>query len=100
MASRAKTRAMWSKRVAAFVRSGQSRRVWCAAHGVSVGSLDAWRYRLQREVASGLVPVVVAEPAPSTAMIELSSGRVTLRLPPGTDAAWLAALVRGLSSPC
>ncbi len=100
MASRAKTRAMWSKRVAAFVLSGQSRRVWCAAHGVSVGSLDAWRYRLQREAVSGLVPVVVAEPVPSATVIELSSGSVTLRLPPETDAAWLAALVRALSLPC
>jgi hypothetical protein len=100
MASRAKTRAVWSKRVAAFERSGQSRREWCAAHGVSVGSLDAWRYRLQREAASGLVPVVVAEPTPIGATIELASGGVTLRLPMCADAAWLASLVRGLGSPC
>lgn len=91
---------MWSKRVAAFARSGQSRRVWCAAHGVSVGSLDAWRYRLQREAASGLVPVVVAEPTPTGATIELSSGGVTVRLPPGIDAVWLASLVRALGAPC
>jgi hypothetical protein len=74
--------------------------MWCAAHGVSVGSLDAWRYRLQREAAPGLVPVVVAESAASGTGIELSSLGVTLRLPPGTDAAWLASLVRGLGSPC
>lgn len=100
MASRSKTRAMWSKRVAAFAHSGQSRRVWCAAHGVSVGALDAWRYRLQREAASGLVPVVVAEPTPTGATIELSSGSVMLRLPPGIDGAWLASLVRALGAPC
>lgn len=88
-------RSMWAKRVAAFERSGMSRRAWCAARGLSVSSLDTWRYRLRREGSSGLVPVVVSGPAPA-ALIELSCGTTTVRLPASVDAVWLATLVRGL----
>lgn len=62
---------------------------------MTVWSLDAWRYRLRREGSAGLVPVVVTEAAPS-ALIEVSCGGATVRLPTTVDAAWLAALVRGL----
>jgi hypothetical protein len=96
--ARESKRLVWSKRVVAFERSGQSRRAWCSAHGVSMGSLDAWRYRLRREAAEGLVPVVVTDAAP-TAMIELSCGGTTLRLPAATEAGWLATLVRALGAP-
>ena len=72
----------------------------CAARGLSVGSLDAWRYRLRRESASGLVPVVVEPAVVAGAMIELSAGSVTLRLPMSADAVWLATLVRALGSAC
>lgn len=96
--AREKARAVWSKRVAAFERSGLSRRAWCAARGLSVGSLDAWRYRLRREMAAGLVPVMVAEPARAP-VIEVSCGAATIRLPASVDAAWLATLARGLGAP-
>lgn len=93
--ARESKRSIWSKRVAAFERSGLSRRAWCAARGLSVSSLDAWRYRLRREGSDGLVPMVVAEAALSP-LIEVSCGGATVRLPTTVDAAWLATLVRGL----
>ncbi len=96
--SRESKRAVWAKRVAAFERSGLSRRAWCGARGLSVSSLDAWRYRLRREGSGGLVPVVVTEPG-SASVIEVSCGGATVRLPTSVDAAWLATLVRGLSAP-
>jgi hypothetical protein len=95
--ARESKRSVWSKRVVAFERSGLSRRAWCAARGLSVGSLDAWRYRLRREASGGLVPVVVTgAPQEPASTIEVSCGAVVVRLPASVDAAWLAALVRGL----
>jgi hypothetical protein len=96
--ARESKRSIWSKRVAAFERSGLSRRAWCAARGLSVSSLDAWHYRLRREGSDGLVPVVVAEAAPPP-LIGVSCGAATVRLPSTVDAAWVAALVRGLGAP-
>lgn len=93
--ARESKRSVWSRRVAAFERSGQSRRAWCAARGLSVSSLDAWRYRPRREGSDGLAPVVVTEAALSP-VIEVACGRATVRLPTTVDAAWLAVLVRGL----
>ena len=96
--ARESKRAVWAKRVAAFERSGLSRRAWCGARGLRVSSLDAWRYRLRREGSGGLVPVVVTEPG-SASVIEVSCGGATVRLPTSVDAAWLATLMRGLSAP-
>ncbi len=45
-------REQWSRRVAAFERSEQSRRTWCAARGLNVSTLDYWRYRLRDVSAS------------------------------------------------
>jgi hypothetical protein len=98
--ARESKRSVWAKRIAAFERSGLSRRAWCSARGLSVSSLDAWRYRLRREAASGLLPVVVTESASvaagAAAVIEVSCGMATIRVPASTDAQWLATLVRGL----
>ncbi|MGH8031178.1 MAG: IS66 family insertion sequence element accessory protein TnpA [Luteimonas sp.] len=108
-------RRLWERRVAAFERSGQRRRAWCAAHGVSVHSLDAWRYRLRGERRSAsrgararrsqsraLVPILVRE-SPATVAdgaagaIELVLARgLRLSVPAGTDVRWLAGLVREL----
>jgi hypothetical protein len=96
--SRESKRLVWVKRVAAFEGSGLSRRAWCAARGLSVSSLDAWRYRLRREAADGLVPVMVGDTAPA-ALIEVTCGATTMRMPASTDAAWLATLVRNLGNP-
>lgn len=38
---------MWVRRVAAFQRSGQTRRAWCEARGLSANTLDYWRVRLR-----------------------------------------------------
>jgi beta-glucuronidase len=66
-------REVWAGRIAAWERSGLSRRAWCGERGVNVRTLDYWRRRLQREPAprkrqarSAPVPIVVA-PAASAA---------------------------------
>lgn len=118
MAKIAKAR-LWSRRVAAFARSGLSRREWCAREGLNKHTLDYWRVRLRDRTAtpksaavcsgalpgSGLVPIVVeakhhgADSAcdlQAAVWIELPDGlrvRATARI----DAAWLAGLVRGIA---
>jgi len=100
-------RELWARRLAACERSGMSRRAWCAAQGVSVHTLDYWRYRLRpskaaRSSSKALVPIVVKDTAAarsiaSTPAIEIAlpSG-VQVRAPASTDVRWLAVLVREL----
>jgi hypothetical protein len=111
-------RKLWVSRVSAFERSGLTRSAWCAARNVSVGSLDAWRYRLQRERAeaegraggrtsrprsTALVMIVIGAPSPEAtttateAATELSRPHgVRLRASSLPSAQWLAHLVREL----
>lgn len=117
--------ALWEQRMAAFEASGQSRRAWCKAQGVSVNTFGYWRHRLGDRaaataavpsrskrsrragkatmIADGLVPVVVrsapvrASASVATAVeLEWPTG---LRLKASLGVAELAALVRALS-PC
>lgn len=102
--SRLAKRAMWSKRVAAFERSGLSRSAWCAREGLAVATLDYWRIRLRADrstVSRALVPIVVARPvvesvcaAAGTVAIEVAG--VRLRSGADVDAGWLLSLLRGL----
>lgn len=110
-----KKRELWARRVAAWERSGLSRRAWCERHGVNVHTLDYWRYRLRQRAArpvvarsrsKALVPIVVKEAAPlptAAALgavpveIALPSG-VQVRVPASTDPRWLASLVRELGA--
>ena len=117
--------ALWSQRMAAFAASGQPRRAWCQAQGLSVNTFGYWRQRLgdraaavkvssrpsrsrgaanerAATAAAALVPVVVRIPAAST----LASATTTvelawpngLRLTASLGVADLAALVRSLST--
>jgi hypothetical protein len=99
--------ALWSRRVAAWERSGMSRKAWCAARGVNAHTFDYWRRRFgatparaaKRRAGTTLVPVMV-QPEHAVALpqaaIEMVYGDVALRLSPTVDASWLARLVREL----
>jgi len=95
----------WAKWIAAFEGSGLSRRAWCLKQGLNPNTLDYWRSRLRRADptatgarASALVPVVVAGGDTAVADIEIAlPGGTRVRAPSTVDAAWLSALVRGLS---
>ncbi|MGH8031168.1 MAG: IS66 family insertion sequence element accessory protein TnpA [Luteimonas sp.] len=104
-------RELWGRRLAAYERSGLSRRAWCVARGVNVHTLDYWRYRLRptkaaRSRSKALVPIVVKDVAaarsrsiasPAAIEIALPSG-VRVQAPTSTDARWLAGLVRELGA--
>lgn len=110
---------LWAQRMAAFEASGQPRRAWCEAQGLSVNTFGYWRHRLRDRaaavperpkrsrrtgkpatVATGLVPVVVrtapvAASMPTAVELEWPSG---LRLKTALGIADLGALVRSLSA--
>ncbi len=98
---------IWSQRVAAWARSGLSRRAWCAAHGVNTHTFDYWRRRVEgpraqsrKRGSQALVPIVIGEDAATVpaAMELVLGGGMALRLPTSIDATWLARLVRELSA--
>ncbi len=72
---------MWEQRVIAWRASGQSARAWCREQGISPKTFGYWCRRLS--AVSVIVPVVLAPGhAPSViAPVEISVGRMTVRLP-------------------
>jgi len=99
---------IWTRRIAAWERSGMGRRAWCAANEVNVHTFDYWRRRLREQAPTSaappqkLVPVVVksapgASVSPATIEIALPRG-IALRAPAMVDARWLATLVRAIDA--
>jgi transposase-like protein len=93
----------WAARIAAWERSGQSRRAWCDKHGVNVHTLDYWRRRFRSEPAlrkrrARLVPIVVAATTAAVPFAVVLPSGVQLRVPADADVAQVAALVRALQA--
>jgi transposase len=101
--SRAATRELWLDRLARFPASGLTAAQFCALEAVSVPSFYAWKRRLAAETTSSdqapdlgprLLPVRLSPPGPAVELV-LPTGAV-LRLPPGSDLAWVRSLVATL----
>jgi transposase-like protein len=95
MASRAEKRAFWVRHVEASAASGLGRLAYCEAHGLKPGTLDVWRRRLREDRGVAFVPIQ-RRGGDSYARIELHIGSLRLTFPAGTDATWVAALLRAL----
>jgi hypothetical protein len=105
--SRAVTRQAWVERLARFSDSGLSPAQFCTQEGVSLPSFYAWKRRLATEALDAataappagdacprLLPVRLPTPA---ARLELVlAGGAVLRIPPGSDLAWVRSLVEAL----
>ena len=65
------------KLVEDYSRSGQTRREFCAKHGIAVTTFDYWRLRLrsQRSGKPRLVKVEVARPETASFTLRLANGR-------------------------
>ena len=96
----------WAKRIAEFEVSGLSRRAWCRRRGLNPNTLDYWRSRLRRanpaatgtRASATLVPIVVAGSGAAAPSIEIALVDGTrVRATCAVEAAWLSALVRGIS---
>jgi hypothetical protein len=109
---RRRSRAEAERLVSEFEQSGLRRKEFCAAHGLSVHTLDVWRRRMaQSGCDEKLVPVeIVADGAasmgslPAGSMARNGQFRVVLaqgiriEIDPGFDAAELRRLIAALDS--
>jgi len=98
--------------VSEFEQSGQKRREFCAAHGLCVHTLDAWRKRVaQSRVEKRIVPVeIVEDRTADSASTRTGStahgvqfgivldGGVRIAVEAGFDAAALRRLITALGS--
>jgi transposase len=110
--SRAATRQAWVERLVRFSDSGLRPAQFCTQEGVSLPSFYAWKRRLATEALDPatavppagdagprLLPVRLPPPAAPLELV-LPSGAV-LRIPPGSDLAWVRSLVEVLGGvPC
>lgn len=87
---------LWSERIAAHAASGLSRRAWCRQADVNPNTMDYWYRRLRGGAPQALVPIVVGAGGATDIELRLPGG-VQVRARSGTDAAWLASLVRALA---
>ena len=96
-------RAFWVGVVADYERGGQTHQEVANRHGVRLGTLQSWLYRLRRECESKkvrMLPVKVTSAPPTPAappgMMELTSACAVLRFEMGADPAYVARLVDAL----
>ena len=96
----------WAVHVQRWRESGLTQAAYCQQHDLNRHTLTYWSWRLRREAETArdlpqatpaLVPIRVAAPVATSLDLVLAwpSG-LRLQLPIGTDAEWLAALLRGL----
>lgn len=86
---------MWKQRIAKWRASGERVEVFCARHGLSVGTLKWWAWKLGREATPAPVVRVahlVRSPAAETRpprtgaiIIEALDARVRVTVEPGAD---------------
>jgi transposase-like protein len=109
MSSRRRPRSFWEKLVAEADRVGSIERV-ARRHGVTAKRLTWWRWWLRRDArakakprakakakAPRLLPVVIeAGAVPSGSVIEIAVGDLRVRVEPGTELGYVAALVEAL----
>lgn len=85
-------RAVWTKRIQAWKRSGLSRAAFCVARRLNVHTFDYWRRTLRP--ATALVPVMVAPSAAAADPVEvLLPNGIRLQMPLGGDPESLRSLV-------
>lgn len=92
--------------VAGSQSSELSQAEYCIQAGISVATLANWRRRIRAETLGSEVPLsrgfmevtpmVSSMSRPAEVRIEIKAGPVSLVLPMGVPASWVAELVRGL----
>ena len=98
-------RIFW-QRVIAGVEAGGAHAEVATRHGVSVGALRSWLYKLRKERGGAaasptlrLLPVTVqAEPVEGGFGLEVDAGGYRLRFAPGADPRYVAAVLRALTA--
>jgi transposase-like protein len=89
-----------SRILSAYRESGQTQKVFCRTHAISVPTLAAWLKRARQlppmsTPGSGLLEVPVFGRAGGEVVIELGAG-LSVRAPVGSPVAWLRELMGAL----
>lgn len=74
----------WRALLGAHKRSGETRRGFCARHGIALSTFDWWRRRVHAE-DGGVAPASHGEPGASALFVELSAPS-QIRSEPATSA--------------
>jgi hypothetical protein len=106
MAKARQSRSWWTSTVARWRRSGLTAAAFATQEELSVSSLRWWSSALGRGTRakhglSAVEPIEIAVPSPMRApgsAVEVAIGDAVIRCEPGVDVAYLAALIRALSS--
>ena len=92
----------WTQCVRLFEASGQKVKEFCREKGLAPSSFSYWRRRRRSKpgsVAEKLIQVRPADVAVSSAVMRIAvQGGICLEVEEGTDATWVAGVVRALSS--
>lgn len=93
----------WAAQIEAWQTSGMTQAGWCAQQGLAYATFGYWRQRLRRaaQVPSAgagltLVPARLHTQALDSVLTLRSPAGWQCQLPATLEAAWLAALLRGL----
>jgi hypothetical protein len=87
-------RTVWKQRIAKWKASGDRVEVFCARHGLSVGTLKWWAWKLGREATPAPVvrvahlvrsPATERQPRTGAIVIEALDARVRVTVEPGAD---------------
>ena len=89
-------REFWKKHIKAQRESGLSQAKYCRERGLALSSFGNWSLRISREQRSGVEPGRFV-PVNPTAPIEIIVGKVTVRVPQGSDAGEIRRIVEALS---
>jgi hypothetical protein len=116
MSKREQIRRQWQPLVARFERSGKSQAIFAAEAGVGLPAFRYWLYKLRRAIGNSrttapidraavgagrdtavrLLPVEVRGGLAQMTAVEVDVATLRLRVPGGTDPAYVAALVGAL----
>lgn len=86
-----RSEAQWRALFSAFETSGETRRRFCARHGVALSTFDWWRKRLREQARSTAVAPLHSE----ALFVELTAPMAPARELPGSASAWDVELELG-----
>lgn len=95
----------WAQRLKQFETSGQQAKDFCREQGLAPSTFSYWRRRLRskRDLGSGeklieVRPAAVRVSIGSCAMRIAVQGGIWMEIEEGTDAGWVAGVVRALAA--